>query len=647
MVKIPSRKTLENMRRADLQRLCKEYGVKANMKNEELIDLLSNINTPPLNEERPKAQPRTRRISTRLSSRAGPSRTSSMIIHELPEDEEEQEGEQEGSAPSPKVDQEPTVPSPPLESTPRTRKAKETQLRLGVGRPKLAGGSGARAVTKSIRVSRAKHGKSSRTVKPSEAPIPEAVEEPETVEGLHPTQAAASSSTDTPLEPPPSEPPIVSPTPVPASESLEELPKDPIPQAPTPAPELADADTGHISSAQLSQHIADAVQPLRQQLSTVLEELEQVKIQHASQIDALKSQIEALRNQFSEVQSQASNAVSTVQDLRESLKTPSNPRTPPPRSPRQEVPRAPHSISATTIAAIAGPSSRDTDPPSPSSSRTPRHDKSMLPHPGFTFTTLGKRHRDSTATNATGTIEEGEEEGLTEEELATKVMRPTKKRLRTTRHDVLTSDDPPSGPSGFSRSVSPLPIVFGEPRIPSFTVYQDPDPSDPPPPINHLPEYFEAPGPSRLPSTSSSHAVENHPFDFSFPFTSTPANPRLITPYPEATQSPMPPMVGRGGLHGRSGAFRSLGLGRPGDDQDSEGSYVDPAALTRRASERHRGSSSDRTTASSSETRPPQDPSKPTTMYGTELEGDTRFGEFGMEGVTGGQSSHNFWTGRF
>ena len=56
---------------------------------------------------------------------------------------------------------------------PRTRKAKETQFRLGVGRPAVAGGSGARAVTKSQSVSRGTGGKVSRSIKPKEEAIQE------------------------------------------------------------------------------------------------------------------------------------------------------------------------------------------------------------------------------------------------------------------------------------------------------------------------------------------------------------------------------------------------------------------------------------------------------------------------------------------
>ena len=60
-------------------------------------------------------------------------------------------------------------PPPPVN---RTRKAKETQLRLGVGRPKAVGGIGARAVTKSFSLSRGNK-RASKSVKISEDVIPE------------------------------------------------------------------------------------------------------------------------------------------------------------------------------------------------------------------------------------------------------------------------------------------------------------------------------------------------------------------------------------------------------------------------------------------------------------------------------------------
>lgn len=56
----------------------------------------------------------------------------------------------------------------------RTKKGKE-QTRLGVGRPVVAGGSGPRAVTRSLSLSKKKRAQNSRSVKPMEATIVEGV----------------------------------------------------------------------------------------------------------------------------------------------------------------------------------------------------------------------------------------------------------------------------------------------------------------------------------------------------------------------------------------------------------------------------------------------------------------------------------------
>lgn len=122
--------------------------------------------------------PTRRAVSTRIPSRAGPSRISSVIIHDTDEEneDEEQEAEDENSqqgptdgGPATQSKVEPEQPLPPLT---RTRKAKE-QTRLGVGRPVAAGGAGPRAVTKSLSVLKAQREKRSRTLKQSEATIVE------------------------------------------------------------------------------------------------------------------------------------------------------------------------------------------------------------------------------------------------------------------------------------------------------------------------------------------------------------------------------------------------------------------------------------------------------------------------------------------
>lgn len=55
----------------------------------------------------------------------------------------------------------------------RTRKAKDSQVQLGLGRPITAGGTGVRAVSKPVSASKGRRGKGSRSTKPVEDTIPE------------------------------------------------------------------------------------------------------------------------------------------------------------------------------------------------------------------------------------------------------------------------------------------------------------------------------------------------------------------------------------------------------------------------------------------------------------------------------------------
>jgi len=53
----------------------------------------------------------------------------------------------------------------------RTRKARDAQLRLGVGRPTVVGGQGARAVTRSVGIPKGVRSRSGRGAKPTQDPI--------------------------------------------------------------------------------------------------------------------------------------------------------------------------------------------------------------------------------------------------------------------------------------------------------------------------------------------------------------------------------------------------------------------------------------------------------------------------------------------
>jgi hypothetical protein len=292
---------------------------------------------------------------------------------------------------------------------------------------------------------------------------------------------------------------------------------------------------------------------------------------------------------------------------------------------------------------------------------------SILSHPGIAETTLGKRQRDSTGSNITGVVEEGQMDEYSDSELAKKVVRPTKKRPRT------QTDGEDNARAGSSSRIPSMqddgqPESSNSRAVPTFTVFRgSEEPSDyidPPPPTDHLPDFFQPESPSGSNSdgqrsrsvgvpTSSANAAENQPHGFNFaflPISSTPNNGLYMSsfPYPEPPQSPSPAGPSLASYMSRqderTDIFKSFGLPSPvrvtrnygASTQEDRGGFVNPAALTQGSSGKQReASTSDATLAD-----PP--PSK-RTMYGTELEGDTRFGDFGLEGM-----ATNYWaSGKF
>lgn len=92
------------------------------------------------------------------------------MIHETDEEDEGEDDDEPHHNEATCAEIGPIVVSVPA---PRTRKAKELQTRLGVGRPVAAGGSGPRAVTKSSSIPRGRRGKSGKAMQPTEATIEE------------------------------------------------------------------------------------------------------------------------------------------------------------------------------------------------------------------------------------------------------------------------------------------------------------------------------------------------------------------------------------------------------------------------------------------------------------------------------------------
>ncbi|KAF8807535.1 hypothetical protein BYT27DRAFT_6574661 [Phlegmacium glaucopus] len=626
MARLPTRKSLQSMKRVDLQKICKDYGVKANLKSEALIDLLLETQSPPT------PQPTRRSVSTRQSSRQGPSRVTSMIVHDIDEEEENLEKDRENTS-TEEAQQDPS-PAPP-----RTRKAKETQTRLGVGRPLAVGGQGPRAVTRSSGSSRGKEAKSSKSHKPKEPTIQEELEVLSIPTDVGPTDQEHRDQ-----------------------QNAEHLPS-----------------TLDNKVVDINFIVENAVRPLQDQVKALKLELEQMR---AMKADIAELQ---LRSTKAQAQFESLNALSTsvislkdeMKQIRENLSVnsiPSQPSTPKPqRVPKQRpIGRAfgmPSSLRPPTA-------SLPTQVVTPLQTQDASTSGPVMPK------TLGKRRR---ANNTSDVVEQGQEAEYSDAELASSVVGPDKKRLRTAR-DTEDNDDDGSASSSDAparlQDTQQTEASNSNRGVPAFTIFTDSDePSDyldPPPPTDHLPDFFEPHSPSSSSlaihetklTTTTANATENRPQGFNFSFlpissiSSTPLNAMYMPsfPYPEPPQSPSPAgaHLGTLGRHAeeRTDIFKEFGfpsptrLARSYAHQEERGGFVNPAALTQQgASGRQREVSSNEIAAGlgltavrtlpTSETASGLEDHPPImrTMYGTELDGNTRFGDFGVEGVATG-----FWS---
>ncbi|TFK41028.1 hypothetical protein BDQ12DRAFT_710878 [Crucibulum laeve] len=656
MPPLPSRKALEAMKRVDLQRLCKDYGVKANLKSDALIDLLLDTQSA-----HPRQQQETQRVvSTRRSGRSGPSRISSVIIHDT---DDEGDGEEEGEAEDHHLDSfHPGTPArdptPSSKPPPRTRKAKELQTKLGVGRPIAAGGSGPRAVTKSFNIPRGKRARSSKVIKPSEATIEE---EPEPAPDLTQDEIDINGS---------------------SLEALKE--KGHSPRANT-------SDQALLARSDVDKLISDALRRFSEEIHTIkcdLQEVQKLKSEVAhlkeklSLFDDMQLKVDSLTMELLELRSQAHTTTDVISELEKFKESLACPRTPQPSTPKSKTAALPD-IPATPRLPSVSHHPRIPVHQTASSSQT------ILPHPGAAPSLLGKRHRDSVASNITGVLEEGQGSDLSDSELARTVLRPTKKRPKlgraasdTDRNQTAATSSSNNGADIEDTGAEGLqpPIQ----RVPSFTVFQGPDEPDqyldPGPPMSHLPDFFAPPSPpaaspfpvaSRAQTTSASASENQQPFTFSFlPMTSTPANEIFMPsfPYPEPPQSPSPAGSSTAPFPNhaqdeRTDIFKSFGFPSPtrssrlsgasaSGSQSQQQEFINPAALANRPeastsrSKEREVSSNEIAAGLGLSILPTAEPDNNTdalpmkrTMYGTELEGDTRFGDFGVTGVATG-----FWS---
>ncbi|KAM5538177.1 hypothetical protein V8D89_008064 [Ganoderma adspersum] len=716
------REMLKSMKRADLQRICKDYGIKANLKTDALIDLLVDTTQGP---PRPALPPPQRAPSTRVVSRSSTASrlrgasSSSVIIHDT---DEEDNANTDGALTSLS-----TLPSSEPEAAsvlpPRTRRAKNSQYKLGVGRPTAAGGSGARTVTRSTSLSqKGKRAKGSKSIKPMEAVILEE-EEPDPMQNDVPHAGPSGTTHESPLP---------EPLAIPASSESVPMPDPPAQFALLPIPP---PDT----SEQLRMYITNLVAPLQTQIQLLQTELQQ-RPNQVAELNALSTQVRSLQSEVELLRSQAAlvpQLRTEVQQLKEmmSFLMQATAGVPPAPSERS-LGKARASDEGSTQTVVGGSEASHT-----MSSMTPAQ-----PPLGTAQSLLGKRQRDLNDSLSTGTVEGDPQSNRGQEDLETRAVRPTRKRPKLSNRDEVQQ-----GQSGQTEDLGGYVDVETEngegqsaPR-PTFTIFQGPEEPleayvDPPPPTTHLSDLFpfdtgsgqvtppNVGGAIPRPPGADENAT-NHPnFNFAFnpdlfhPVTSTPFDmslPPFGYPEPPTSPSPAAPSGGfverAGGRIERNDLFQPLR--RPTPSQTSAAQPQPPSrpqsAVPRPESRSapsgpptsHAGPSSSGSATRSScaveptaptaasmlsvvpESPPEAPPSVPSvamadssdllaafvprravsstevgmqlgmsgtlplppdtpgaqmkrTMYGTELESDTRFGDFGVEGVASG-----FWAG--
>ncbi|KAG2159998.1 uncharacterized protein EDB93DRAFT_1112868 [Suillus bovinus] len=626
MISVPGREVLQAMKRVDIQKLCKEYGVRANLKTEALIDLLLDTSQPqPSRSTLP--QPPQRSTSVRIISQPGARprgrSNGSVIIHDTDEEEgEEAIGEIEVKQ-QPKEHKPPPAPVGP---TPRTRKAKDTQYRLGVGRPIIAGGSGARAVTKSVSGSRgSKKTKNMKNVKPSEDPIAEELE-------LIP---AATSSEQTEL-----------------SDSL------PVPQSHSIPLETHPASITEPSYSQIVENaVAAALAPVQKELEDQKAQLSDLRDKVSDIIETFETRILGLVAEIEGLRARASGHCAA--EIQKPKETPHRIPNPPSTPKRVRSPVDPLSDALPESSATSSDSSNPNGLISHQERETDNPNQGVSLLPGFR-TTLGKRLRDSTASNTTAFFELGQEEQLSEAEIAKRIARPAHKRAKLSSSAITEDADDCSGPSsGAQGSQDTISGPSQSSARPGFPIFGDPDYVEMPPPTESLLDFFVPPSPPLM-SVSTTMGAPLDAFRFGCLPTSTPARFTFPTamgtfPHPEPPTSPSPAnnvdrprsrqseQVGifghRRGSSGTTGRSRSRGP--TGGQESGLNPSMWAGGMQRQPSSNEVASGLGLTvlrTAATEEGTPV--PPARRTMYGTELEGDTRFGDFGVEGVATG-----FWAG--
>ncbi|TFY62167.1 hypothetical protein EVJ58_g4048 [Rhodofomes roseus] len=657
------RRTLESMKRADLQRLCKDHGIKANLKTEALVDLLAHTlqPRPPRAAHPPPVQTR-RASSLRTSSRTSSgshlrgASSSSVIIHDTDDEEEQPEVPKGGSAP-PESQRAP--PSSQSSTASLPKKSRQTQYRLGVGRPILAGGSGARAITKSVSLTKTKRGKGSISVKPSEDVIEEEAEPAESgpVAGPSGTSHETEHGTSANAQP---------------------------------------SDTLASNTRDDSSSVAQVIQPLKDQIVHLQSEVQRLTAQ-MTDVDNLKTEVAGLSIEVAMLRTKLADMATLEAEVHKLRDVTSNTGD---RTVVSTTVQSTKSAGKTRATEVPDGAATSLDVPADTAAQD------VQPHPEFTARVLGKHPRDSDDSQPTGL----EDAGKGSDELFPRAGRPTRKRAKLSPHATGSSHG--SGRTAGSPDSAPERGTVVTPSAPAFAIFTGPEEPldsylDPPPPTAHLSDLLELPpantaigrfGVNGTTATANAHENNAQPpnaFNFSFtttafhPLTSTPAGPygddgmpSFIYPEPPTSPTPTVPRSPTGGYVERAGGRRERNdifdpRGRARSTASRDDSLPPSRASTSQAGPSSEGTINpstlmsstplptvieqdvdaelmdDARTVSSSEVGhvfglgqlplQPETPALPMrrTMYGTELEGDTRFGDFGVEGV----AAAGFWVG--
>lgn len=279
---------------------------------------------------------------------------------------------------------------------------------------------------------------------------------------------------------------------------------------------------------------------------------------------------------------------------------------------------------------------------------------------------LGKRPRSSSASSGPDNAEAGPNGdadltyGVEEGHVA---FRPEKKRPKL---DDSTQRQPIPGPSHSRVPTAEVAAQLLGPRIPKFTIFQGPEAqvSTPyarsTPPMNPLPEIYRPPsppgapllspartGPSRATTSATNRENQRHNFDVSL-FGADNGNESFLRPipFPDAPPSPTPAGHTTGFMHqmdqSRTDPFKEFGFPSPRRPSRIASSSSETAAGRRKEVTSNEVAAGLGLTMvrTGSPAIVESTPSRKT-MYGTELEGDSRFGDFGVEGIGSG-----FWSMR-